>query len=220
MRLLTTDELKGIQLEILDVVDAFCRAKELSYSLCGGTMIGAVRHKGYIPWDDDIDLMMPRSDYDCFIKTFSHPGLSVLNLSEKEYCVEQFVKVCRQGTVMEDIHLKRCMWGVNIDIFPIDGLHSDYLPYTDYLRSLHSKVELFCPYYKQISGIRKITWFLKYCMKRLVHLSFRSIISIKSELDQLARDHLPQDSPLATVVFGDFAIFPFSSELFQNYEDD
>ena len=219
MRLLTLEQQKSIQLGILDAVDSYCRSESLSYSLCGGTMIGAVRHKGYIPWDDDIDLMMPRPDYDRFIKEFSHPDYYILNLAEKNYCVEQFVKVCRNGTVMEDILLKRHMWGVNIDIFPVDGLPLEYQPYTQHLRLLHSKVELFCPYYKVVSGTKKITWFIKYCVKRLTRLSFRSIHSLKKELDCLAHEHLPQDSPLATVVYGDFAIHPFPSEMFQHYEN-
>ena len=65
-KLLTLEECKDIQREILAVIDRFCKENQIRYSLCGGTLLGAVRHQGYIPWDDDIDIMMPRPDFDRF----------------------------------------------------------------------------------------------------------------------------------------------------------
>lgn len=61
-------ELRQIQIAILDQVVAFCDENGINYSLAGGTLIGALRHKGYIPWDDDIDLYLPREDYDRFVE--------------------------------------------------------------------------------------------------------------------------------------------------------
>ena len=60
-----------MQVDILAAVDKFCEQNNIRYSLSSGTLIGAIRHNGYIPWDDDIDLMMPRADYDRFISTFN-----------------------------------------------------------------------------------------------------------------------------------------------------
>ncbi len=57
-------QVRAIQLEILDDIDRFFRERDLRYSLGYGTLLGAIRHKGFIPWDDDIDLIMPRPDYD------------------------------------------------------------------------------------------------------------------------------------------------------------
>ena len=69
MKEIHIEELKRIQLDILTAVDEFCKEYNINYSLSSGTLIGAVRHQGYIPWDDDIDIMMSRKDYNRFVET-------------------------------------------------------------------------------------------------------------------------------------------------------
>ena len=63
MKKLTDKEVKQIELDILEYVHNFCEENGLKYIMNYGTLIGAVRHKGFIPWDDDIDISMPRADY-------------------------------------------------------------------------------------------------------------------------------------------------------------
>ena len=67
------DGTKDVLMGIIKDIDRFCREKGLRYSLAYGSLIGAVRHKGFIPWDDDIDILMPRSDYNRFIREYEHP---------------------------------------------------------------------------------------------------------------------------------------------------
>lgn len=64
MKEILLEELKKIQCEVLQAVHTFCEEHGLKYSLACGTLLGAIRHNGYIPWDDDIDIYMPREDYD------------------------------------------------------------------------------------------------------------------------------------------------------------
>ena len=124
MKVITLDELKSIQLDLLQKTADFCERNGLRYILCGGTLIGAVRHKGYIPWDDDIDIAMPRPDYDKFVKSFNQPGnyYQVVNPDlnpNYEYC---FAKVYDSRTVLNELHYPGDTFGVYVDVFPADGV--------------------------------------------------------------------------------------------------
>lgn len=121
MRNITIDELKQIQLDIMQAVHEYCLEHDLHYSLAYGTLIGAIRHKGFIPWDDDIDIMMPRKDYEHLVKGFSHPYYRLHDFSiDKEY-VHPYAKVEDSRTMLiENTNAKNI--GINIDVFPVDNL--------------------------------------------------------------------------------------------------
>lgn len=72
------DELKKIELDIMIKVHQFCEENGIKYYMIAGTLIGAIRHKGFIPWDDDIDIAMPREDYENFLKIFPEYGKKII----------------------------------------------------------------------------------------------------------------------------------------------
>ena len=81
MNYFTLDEVKQTELNILIQFDNFCQREGFYYTLAGGTLLGAIRHKGFIPWDDDIDVMMPREDYNRLLKTLKTISLiSIIKL--------------------------------------------------------------------------------------------------------------------------------------------
>lgn len=72
MKELTLQELKEIELDILKMFDSFCKEQDIKYYLAFGTLLGAIRYKKFIPWDDDIDVLVPRKDYNKLIKVFQN----------------------------------------------------------------------------------------------------------------------------------------------------
>lgn len=116
------EELKKIQLDILNDVHNFCIENRINYSLAYGTLLGAVRHSGYIPWDDDIDIMIPRKDYERFILTYSNPIYKVVSVQTDKNYYLPFAKVHNTNTILiEDVSIKN-RYGVNIDVFPIEEM--------------------------------------------------------------------------------------------------
>ena len=124
---ISTEELRKLLLELLDYYVSICEANNLRYFLGGGTILGAVRHKGFIPWDDDIDVMMPRPDYEKFIEIVAgndNPRYSFIYHENFKNYAFTFGKLQVNNTVLieGDLFGKFGQIGVHIDVFPIDGL--------------------------------------------------------------------------------------------------
>lgn len=129
MNELSLASIKKIQLDILEDVAKFCKNNNIKYTLYFGSLLGAVRHGGYIPWDDDIDIAMPRVYYQRFIRDFSksYPHYNILKYDIDKKVYTQFAKVSRNDTVLlEDADIEYEL-GVNIDVFPIDGIPSGFI---------------------------------------------------------------------------------------------
>ncbi|MBO6261672.1 MAG: LicD family protein [Bacilli bacterium] len=126
MRKLELNEIKNRELIILNEIDHICKQESIRYSLCGGTLLGAVRHKGFIPWDDDIDIMMLRHDYEKFIcyckNNKTKFGLIDSNVN-KEYGY-LFSKAYDKETLIREklMESSNLNIGVFVDIFPVDYL--------------------------------------------------------------------------------------------------
>jgi lipopolysaccharide cholinephosphotransferase len=129
MKVISLDESKEIQLSILKFLKQVCLENNLKWFLGYGTLIGAIRHKGYIPWDDDIDIVMPRSDYMKFIELIKNKERYViLNPYDYDDYNYLFSKLVDTRTVLYENQSKTNSpkMGVGIDIFPLDGLPENY----------------------------------------------------------------------------------------------
>jgi len=126
MKELTSDEVKEVELELVILFDELCSKNNWRYSLGGGSLLGAIRHKGFIPWDDDIDVIMPRPDYDRFIlysKENSLPFLFMTYETTAGYNNLQG-KIVANNTIIKDsmIDTEKYQMGIHIDVFPIEGM--------------------------------------------------------------------------------------------------
>lgn len=124
-RELDTKELKMCQLDVLKEVHNYCVNHNLKYYMIYGTLLGAVRHHGYIPWDDDIDIAMPREDYEVFIPHYnresSHISRCIHYSLDSSYYLD-FAKVYNTRTELTELVHNPKTIGVYIDVFPIDKM--------------------------------------------------------------------------------------------------
>ena len=122
--------LQKVQLMMLKDFIKICDDNNILYFVIGGTLLGTIRHEGFIPWDDDIDIWMPRDDYERFCVEFPQEqdahGLKIVNSHTDVYYGRPMSKVIDTRTVLvEPNYLCDDAIGVNIDIWPLDGTPSD-----------------------------------------------------------------------------------------------
>lgn len=120
---LCIEEIKKIEIEALQAVHMFCQEHNLRYYLWGGTLLGAIRHDGFIPWDDDIDIAMPREDFEIFLKSFDAPDYGVSHCTTNKLHPYWHAKVYHKGTAkLESVYRKHNFFlGVDVDIFLLDS---------------------------------------------------------------------------------------------------
>ncbi|MCQ2538621.1 MAG: LicD family protein [Lachnospiraceae bacterium] len=128
MKQLTLREIQLKQLELLVETVRLCNKYDIPYYLIGGTLIGAVRHKGFIPWDDDIDVAIPRPSYERFIKiarTELDKKYILEHYSTTEGYGEYLLHITDPNVIISVNKVKNIESGVYIDILPIDGIPSE-----------------------------------------------------------------------------------------------
>ena len=183
--------MNNLQSKLLDMFKWFhnvCEENGLKYYALGGTMLGAVRHRGFIPWDDDIDFGMPREDYEKFL-------LLMHRRQDKQYVIETpyteaddycyaFAKIYNTQTTLIENTRQKIKRGIYIDVFPLDGMENT---------KISRKMHYFTVYVKKmIFGMRE-TWFnkkrtpLKSFILWIVNLPSKKLLSGKKLLQSIDR---------------------------------
>lgn len=126
---MTRKDIQQTSLEILKDVHRFCVEHCIRYVLFAGTQIGAVRHNGFIPWDDDVDIAMPRPDYERFCRLYHSEAGYQCFCRENSNCYISYARVCDMKRTIVDC--SAFPWvdkttGIWIDLFPLDGAEDDY----------------------------------------------------------------------------------------------
>ncbi len=128
--------LHSVLLEMMDDIHFVCEKNELRYFLYGGCVLGSLRHGGFIPWDDDMDVCMPRKDYDCFRELFMKQYADKYYVQEIRSCENydlSFMKVRLNGSIFcEPLDPEPEKSGIFIDIFPMENTFD-----SSFLRGVH-----------------------------------------------------------------------------------
>jgi lipopolysaccharide cholinephosphotransferase len=139
MKEMTKEEFRTALLDTMSAVDLFCTEHHIHYSVADGTLLGAVRHNGFIPWDDDIDIYMLREDYNRFVSLFPKKYKEQYTM----HCLENnpewhklFAKVCDDRTLMQNELRSVEQYGVNIDVFPVDEVPDNQKEWKRFMRKV------------------------------------------------------------------------------------
>lgn len=219
MREIRIEELRELQMQILDYVDAFCCKHEIKYTLSGGTLLGAVRHGGYIPWDDDIDIQMLRNEYIRFTELWNasksgHPYEFISIESGNSYG-SPIGKVCNPNTILIVREVE--ITGVFVDVFPVD-----YVKDMDDFSIRHSMVMKL----RKLQGFDMALKQKKYhnWIERLMikfRKSNKSLCQLAEEINgiAMARHHQSQNcSYLFELVAGSLCKSPIPKSIFNEYQ--
>lgn len=225
MKEIKFEELLKLQVDILEKVDHFCRVNSIPYTVFGGTCIGTVRHKGYIPWDDDIDIAMTRPHYERFIHSFNgkvkNLQLFAPELDWNYYA--PYANVCDTRTIVYEGRNGHngMKLGVKIDVFPIDGVSSDI---GEYHKEKEAFAQLWVKMYMK-RAILPMMW--KKGIRSFLSVIIRKILLLKDSYETLQKKSwtIVTNNPYDKAEFVDLRCYPWPKdsrverEVFEEYQD-
>lgn len=166
MKEMTLQDVQAVSLDIMKHLDAFCKEHNIKYSLGYGSLIGAIRHKGFIPWDDDLDVVMMREDYEKFCDIYEDSSKYKLFSYNRKNMYQPMGRLCemQESYVRTALPLFTEQTGVWIDIFPLDSVDDDK-PQFDLRKGI-------------VEDSFNRVWQCRYNMRRWK--SFKSLIHLKT----------------------------------------
>lgn len=188
--------LHQVDLNIVKQVIEICAKYNLKYYMLGGTMLGAIRHKGFIPWDDDIDLGMPREDYERFLKVAQlelEPNLKLVNYKTDPNYHYYITRILDTETKVEEERIgnENRYTNASIDIFPIDGTpNNSFLRKIYFFRVLYHRALMSLCYKDSIDRKRprgKAERLLLWVMERMPIEKLTTPYKQKEKIDKLLR---------------------------------
>ena len=187
--------LQSSLLEALKWFDAFCESNHLTYYAIGGTLLGALRHNGFIPWDDDVDLGMPRKDFDA-LGRFSELGgryvIETYTSAARDYCYP-YAKVYDTTTTLVEHKRINISRGLFLDIFPIDSVGNTL---EECYRNYREVEKQYRFYLTLVAGLRKGRSVAKNAAvlaARLIPFGFRNQQKVREKLNMLCASIGPEN---------------------------
>ena len=181
MKSLSINEIKNIELELIQKFDEICNENNLKYSIAYGTLLGAVRHQGFIPWDDDIDIIMPREDYKKLLDLdIDNVDFCIKHFSKSKNFYYSFAKATSKRTTLIESHRYEKNMGVWIDIFPVDFFDNDQIDRIVKIARKYKKLNDFIN--SRADNNNKLIYPAKLLIKRIAHLFSKIILRHQEKL--------------------------------------
>lgn len=216
----TLKKLQDCETSILASIDKFCAIHNIKYSLYAGTALGAIRHKGFIPWDDDIDICMERNEYERFISLWEENGPTdelFFQDPENEESRINHAKVRKNGTILGSIEelKEKGHHGIWLDIFPIDKVPNEKRKKRKFL--FVSKVRLV---YTRGYTIKNKGKFLRFLSKVMLLLPRKIQIKIRKRCDKYIKKYrnITNDYCLMCLAAPNALRMEYPSDLFDNID--
>lgn len=226
MKKMTNNEIRKVQLDMLAYLDNFARKHNIEYSLGGGSLLGAIRHKGFIPWDDDIDIMLERSQYEKLISSLANddnPDYNLLHYSTEKDLLP-FAKFYSTKTIMQSKTDKMHPWtGLFIDIFPMDQTPESTDERAKFFKEVHSSTEnlISTSFPEYASGSNALFAFARLFLRFPRFLKYRGKTKeVAIATDKLMQKYNGSDAPYVGFIDSRYRLKEyFPKELFDEFED-
>ena len=224
MKALTPREVQLGELEVMKALDAICEKLGLKYFLTYGTLLGAVRHQGFIPWDDDIDVMMPRPDYEKLIAYLTDHAeeiapLKLMHYKTNKKYIYPISRLCDTRYRIDYQGASDYGLGLFVDIYPLDGCGNTPEESLEIMESSKKAITMIDlagkdKFYASVSGggLRNVAKFMGYCYAKLLGAKHFS-----AKLDAKSKKR-PYESEYVNLTSWSTGVKPFKRELFDQVE--